>query len=192
MDKNAIIDFFNRYAPSWDSNMKIDDTVIRKIFHGGSVKKGADILDVACGTGVLFPYYERFGVSSVTGIDISPEMVKIAREKFPLCEIICGDAQDFNFDRKFDVVIIYNAFPHFESPEKLFKNLSLCLKKGGRITVAQGMSEEALRKHHENVPTEVSSQLPSKEEMKSLMEKYFEVDLMLSDSEMYQVSAVKK
>lgn len=41
------------------------------------------VLDVACGTGVLIPDYLERGAAQVTAIDIAPEMVRIAREKFP-------------------------------------------------------------------------------------------------------------
>ena len=53
-------------------------------------KKGRDILDVACGTGVLFPYYYEKGVASVTGIDISGEMVKKGYETDKV--LMVGDA----------------------------------------------------------------------------------------------------
>lgn len=50
-----------------------------------------DVLDVACGTGVLFPDNLKRCVESVTGIDISPEMARLAAEKFPQVQVICGD-----------------------------------------------------------------------------------------------------
>lgn len=82
IDKQDVIRFFDRCAPSWDSELIRDDEIIKKILDNGGVKEGADVLDVACGTGVLFPDYLSRGVGSVTGIDISPEMAKIAAGKF--------------------------------------------------------------------------------------------------------------
>ncbi|MGN0447028.1 MAG: class I SAM-dependent methyltransferase [Acutalibacteraceae bacterium] len=192
MDKSKIISFFDRCALSWDENATSDRLIVEKILLGGKVEKGSEVLDVACGTGILFPYYKSVGVGSVTGIDISSEMVKIAKSKFPESEIICGDAESYSFEKQFDCIMIYNAFPHFENPRALFKNLSLYMKQGATITVAHGMSEKALQKHHANVPCEVSSALPSKEQMKTLMEEFFKVELMVSDEKMYQVTAIKK
>ena len=93
IDKQDVIRFFDRCAPSWDSELIRDDEIIKKILDNGGVKEGADVLDVACGTGVLFPDYLSRGVGSVTGIDISPEMAKIAAGKFPAdkVNVICGD-----------------------------------------------------------------------------------------------------
>ena len=48
--------------------------IIGKILDGAGVAAGKDVLDVACGTGVLFPDYLQRQVGSLTAIDISPEM----------------------------------------------------------------------------------------------------------------------
>ena len=73
------------------------DTIIGRILDNAEVGPGMDVLDVACGTGVMFDYYLGRGVSSVTGIDISPEMAKIAAEKYahePKIQVICGDVEE--------------------------------------------------------------------------------------------------
>ena len=82
MEKQDIIEFFDRCAPTWDAEMIKSDVKIGKILDNAEVGAGMDILDVACGTGVMFPYYLERNVASVTGIDISPEMAKIATQKF--------------------------------------------------------------------------------------------------------------
>ena len=62
------------------------------------------------------------------------------------------------------------------------------LKKGGRLTVAHGMSEEALRKHHSGAAKDISTELPCKEKLRELMSPYLDVDIMISDDSMYMVS----
>ena len=78
MEKKDVIAFFDRCAPTWDAEMIKSDIKIGKILDNAEVGAGLDILDVACGTGVMFDYYLQRGAASVTGIDISPEMAKIA------------------------------------------------------------------------------------------------------------------
>ena len=77
------------------------DGIISQILDGAGVREGVRVLDVACGTGVLFPDYLARGVASVTGVDISPEMVKIAREKFTRrnIEVLCADVEALPLDR---------------------------------------------------------------------------------------------
>ena len=72
IDKNEVIEFFDRCAPYWNEDMVRSDEIIDKILDNAGVKAGSRVLDVACGTGVLIPDYLKREVASVTGVDISP------------------------------------------------------------------------------------------------------------------------
>lgn len=191
MNKKEIISFFDDFAPTWDNMNERNDAVITKILDNCGIFEGTRVLDVACGTGVLFPdYISRKAV--VTGIDISAEMVKTAKEKHPQIEVICGDAESVSFEEKFDAVMIYNAFPHFPNPRKLIENLAKALKIGGRISIAHGASREEINKCHSGKPSKISLPLPEAEEIKNLLTLFFNVDIMISDNKMYQISGTKR
>ena len=160
MDKQTVRDFFDACAPSWDAGMVRSERVIARILDGARVGADKTVLDVACGTGVLFPDYQRRGVASLTGIDLSPEMAARAGEKYPWATVLCGDAEETDFSRQFDAVVIYNAFPHFPKPERLLERLCGVLRPGGRLTVAHGMSRQALLRHHSGAASRVSLELP--------------------------------
>ena len=119
MNKADVIAFFDRCAPEWDADMIRNEPVIQTILDNADVCAGIDVLDVACGTGVLIPDYLKRSVRSVTGIDISPEMIRIAKKKFPQesVKLICGDVESVQLNRQFDCVMVYNAFPHFPNPK---------------------------------------------------------------------------
>jgi len=154
-----------------------------------------DILDVACGTGVMFPYYLNRNVASVTGIDIAPEMAKIAGEKYreePRVQVICGDVEETVFDRQFDVIVVYNAFPHFPDPRRLLKTLAGLLKEGGRLTIAHGASREAIDNHHKGSASKVSNGLMTADSLKKLFDPHLQVEIVISNDRMYQVSGVKR
>ena len=158
MEKKDVIAFFDRCAPTWDAEMIKSDVKIGKILDNAEVGPGMEILDVACGTGVMFDYYLQRDVASVIGIDISPEMAKIAKEKYaaePRVQVLCGDVEEYAFDRKFDRIVVYNAFPHFPYPKRLIKILAGLLKEDGRLTVAHGMSREAIDHHHSGSASKV-------------------------------------
>ena len=191
MVKKDVITFFDKLASVWDETNIRNEEVIEEILFKGGIKKGVKILDVACGTGVLFPDYQKLG-ADITGIDISENMVNIAREKFPDAQVICGDATEFSFDDKFDAVMIYNAFPHFDEAEKLIENLSQVLKSSGRLSVAHGISEKELAECHSGSAKNVSVPLVKKEVLAEMMSPYFNVDVLISDDRMYMVSGVKK
>ena len=192
MDKRKIADFFDRCAPWWDDDMVRNEVVITTILDNAGIDSGIHVLDVACGTGVLFPDYFKRGVESVTGIDISPEMAKIAQSKFPEATVICGDIEDHAFDRKFDAIMVYNAFPHFPDPEALIRVLAELVEPGGRLSIAHGMSRAQLRQHHAGRASEVSIDLLHEKDLAALLAPYFDVDVVISNHRMYQVAGTRR
>ena len=195
MEKQDIIEFFDRCAPTWDADMIKSDAIIGTILDNAEVGADMDILDVACGTGVMFDYYLQRGVASVTGIDISPEMAKLAANKYAgetTVQVVCGDVEEYAFDRKFDRIVVYNAFPHFPYPKRLIKILAGLLKEDGRLTVAHGMSREAIDGHHSGAASKVSNGLMTAESLKRIFDAYFDVEVVISNCRMYQVSGVRR
>ena len=190
MDTQKVREFFDRLAPGWDADMVRNEEIISLILDEAAVKEGVRVLDVACGTGVLIPDYLARGASSVTGIDLSPEMAKIARVKFPeeKVKILCGDAEKEEFDGLFDVIMIYNAFPHFPDPEALIAHLCRFLAPGGSLTVAHGASRAAIDSHHSGSAKGVSMGLMPAEDLAAIFAKYTRLASVISNDRMYLVS----
>lgn len=193
MNKQDVIDFFDKCAPDWDKHMIKKQDVIRKILDNAKVEQGKDILDVACGTGVLFSDYLSRGVHSVVGIDISPNMAKIAADKFSQdhVKVICGDVEELEYDTLFDCIVVYNAFPHFSNPQRLIEKLASMVKVGGTVTVAHGMSRKMLDRHHSGSAHKVSNKLMSEDDLAEIFSKYLTVTTKISDDSMYQVVGIK-
>lgn len=194
MEKQDIIDFFDEHAHHWDDDMIRNDDVINTILDNAGVAEGLTVLDVACGTGVLFPDYLSRNVKSVTGIDISPKMAEIANGKFEQDNItvICGDVEETDFTELFDCVVVYNAFPHFIDPDRLLKKLSELVKVGGAVTVAHGMSRKMIDNHHSGAAHKVSAGLMSEDELAEIFSKYLKVTVKISDDKMYQVTGIRQ
>lgn len=191
MNKQDVISFFDRLAPGWDADMIRHEDVIATILDNADIREELDVLDVACGTGVLFPDYLSRKVKSLTAIDIAPEMVRIAREKFPAVEVLCGDVTEVEIGKKFDRIVVYNAFPHFPEPEKLIARLASLLNEGGILTVAHGMSRAQIDRHHEGGASKVSVGLMHEDALAELFSKYLIVTVKISDERMYQVCGQK-
>jgi len=193
MNKQDVIQFFDRLAPGWDASLVRHEDIIQTILDNAKVQSGADVLDVGCGTGVLFPDYLSRNVNSITAVDLSPEMVKIAQSKYPESQIqvFCGDVEILNFGKLFDCIVIYNAFPHFPEPERLIKCLSQQLKPGGVLTVAHGMSRAAIDQHHQGQASQVSMGLMHEDVLAKIFARYLSVTVKISDDRMYQVAGRK-
>ena len=219
INTNEVIQFFDRLAPNWDTEMIRNDNVIKTILDNAGVASGKDILDVACGTGVLIPDYLSRNVASVTAIDISPKMIEIAQSKFLYklrssdnsgkglenverpdtggnfkstnLSIICGDVESYDFEKQFDSIVLYNAFPHFPDPDRLISVLSEKLKPNGILTIAHGMSREKINSHHKGSASHVSNGLMPVGILVGIFDKYLSVDRYISDDRMYQVCGRK-
>ncbi len=190
IEQKDVIAFFDRLAPGWDAMQSPDSGVIKAILDNAGIAEGKDVLDVACGTGIMIPYYLERKVASVTAVDISPCMAEIARAKFPRPDVtvLCGDAGALPADRKYGCIVVFNAFPHFPDPERLLAHLSLLLRPGGVLTVAHGASRETIDAHHRGQARHVSVGLMPAEDLAALFRKTLTVTAVLSDDTMYQVA----
>ncbi len=95
---------------------------------------GLSILDLGCGRGWMAPFLSPFG--SVTGIDFSPEGIRIAREaygqhaRFLLAQ---ADAPMLGLpgDARFDVVVCSEVIEHVAEPAALLRQIAGLLHPGG-------------------------------------------------------------
>ena len=194
IEKKDVIAFFDERAGDWDAGMVRSDEKIARILDNAGVRPGSRVLDVACGTGVLIADYLRRDVQSVTAVDISPEMIRVARSKYPQENVtfVCGDAETAELGAGFDAVVIYNAFPHFPSPDALIARLASLLVPGGRLTVAHGSSRAAIDAHHHGAASRVSNGLMEADALAAIFARYLRVTDVISTDEMYQVVGEKE
>ena len=98
-------------------------------------RKDAAVLDVACGAGKLLHFFKRRGYPNLTGVDLSPEQVALARQVIP--GIVQGDVLPFLEARPdhFDLITGLDIIEHLEKPVVLHF-LEACfraLRPGGRL-----------------------------------------------------------
>jgi SAM-dependent methyltransferase len=91
------------------------------------------VLDLGCGFGWHCEYAIKHGAKAVTGVDISENMLKVAREKTNSnIQYIHMPIEDIAFHEKsFDVIISSLAFHYIKSFEDIVKKVSDCLVQGG-------------------------------------------------------------
>lgn len=96
------------------------------------------ILDVGCGTGwAVAEIGHRAPKTKVCGIDLSPEMIRLAERKrdgAKNIEFKVGDAENIPYpDGTFDVIMCTSSFHHYPSPLNALEEFKRVLKKSGRI-----------------------------------------------------------
>jgi len=145
--------------------------------------KGKALLDVGCGTGHWSAYFARKGFD-VTGVDISEQMIEVARAKG-----ICGsrfqvaDAQNLPFaDNQFDVASAVTAIEFATHPTRLLAEMARCVKKQtGTLVIgtlnALAPYNKARSAQRGNVYA--SARLTSPQETEDLLSRFGRVDMRI-------------
>jgi len=134
--------FYDRYAQYYDriysfKNYRNESNKLDEFIRNYKKSNGRDLLDVACGTGNHIKFLKKR--YRTQGLDISRQMLKIAREKNPEITLHQGDMTRFRLDGKFDVVTcLFSAIGHVRSRKKLesaIRTMAFHLKPGGLLMV---------------------------------------------------------
>jgi len=135
-DKKREIAFFDGHAASNaydvftpETNERIVDIVTRL----GGFAPGARIADLGCGSGVFTNLLQRRGFD-VVGLDLSPKLIRIARQTYPDVEFREGDIEHLPFaDGSFDGVLLAGVLHHLPSLSACAAEILRILKPGGRF-----------------------------------------------------------
>jgi len=116
-----------------------------------SLPPRSKILDVACGPGWLCEFLARSGYN-VTGIDISPDLIQIAKERIeaikfgpeegkpPKVQFLVSDMETMNLDRdQFHTAILYDSLHHFLNPHAALSSIFKVIKPGGKLFIREGV-----------------------------------------------------
>lgn len=103
------------------------------------------VLDAGCGTGLCGAYLKKYaGLFSLSGVDLSKEMLKIAKQKKLYNHLYCQELNVFLARKKkaYDLIVSADVFTYFGKLDSLFKNLFFSLKKSGRIVFSITANEQ--------------------------------------------------
>lgn len=141
---------FNSIAPAYDfmnraMTLGIDRLWRRKAVGMVAATGPVHILDVATGTGDLaVELCRRIPAASVTGVDLSEEMLRIGREKMEKEGLTSrvtlrkADCLDLPFpDGTFDAVTVAYGVRNFEHLDKGYAEMARVLKPGGMLCVIE-------------------------------------------------------
>ena len=147
----SMSEFFDGLSENWDQNELSSKEQRREFLSFLDIKEGEKVLDLACGTGVITSLLQEKSKCDVIGLDISPKMIEKAKEKErenPYIHYYVGDFLSYNFNEKFDHIVVFNAYPHFLD-RKAFKNKVLkLLNTNGKLEIIHNISREEIENHH--------------------------------------------
>jgi ubiquinone/menaquinone biosynthesis C-methylase UbiE len=113
-----------------------------------ALSPGDRVLDVACGTGVVARVAkERLGdAGRVAGIDLSPDMLAVARDRAPGIDWREGNASALPLreGEQFDVVACQQGLQFFPDKPAAAAQMRRALAEGGRLAVSTWRSDEEI------------------------------------------------
>ncbi len=131
------------YAAAYDNLDDESDLVFLNTYIK-YMQPGEKVLDLGCGTGFACGYFAKHGLRPF-GIDLSKNMIAIARKNFPELEFRVENMLDFVPDGQFDAIYAGYSLHHFtqKEVEKVISNFSDYLKRGGMVglVVQKGVGE---------------------------------------------------
>lgn len=103
---------------------------------------GAAVLDVGCGTGQPVAKYLVERGFEVTGLDISPRLLALARQQLPGTRFIHGDMRKAEIHSLFHAIVAWDSVFHVPREEHaaLFGRFKTWLRPFGRLLVSLGGS----------------------------------------------------
>lgn len=140
---NAVYSDFKTIAAYYDA-LYVNDreyapeaAKVKELLTGHGVPPQADLLVLACGTGGHIPYFKDD--YHVSGLDLSEDMLALARKKFPDIGFHLGNLIDFTLETDFDAMIcLYGSIGFVKTVDNLrasMKRIAAHLRPGGAALI---------------------------------------------------------
>lgn len=136
---------FNTWAEKYDEylpHFPVYQKIIKTTLENTSITPGSKVLDVGIGTGNISLSIFSKTPCKITGVDISPEMMKIAKEKADEMGtnivFVNSSACSMELKDKFDLAVSAFAIHHLNENEKLetFRRICNALEDSGRFILS--------------------------------------------------------
>jgi len=187
--------FFDTKAPSWQMSPEIKIET-ESIFQYIDTEIEGRILDMGCGTGLLFPSLSHYYPDAqIIGIDLSFEMLRhcfhrISRRR----HILQGISEQLPLrDNTVDLILNYCCFPHIIHKNKALREYYRVLKPGKKCYIIHPRGSHSINHCHRSIGYPVADDLlPSLSQAEKLLQQNrFQVDQALDRHDIYLVAGRK-
>ena len=185
--------FFDGIAPFWRENDSLGESEIYALLALTGIEPGDEVLDVACGAGVLDGALVALGCE-VDAIDVSPKMIEKAKRnpKNEGAHFLVADFYGFSPEKEYDYLLVFDAYPHFPDKRKFAEKACELLKKGGELHIFFDSGRDAINARHDGSRADVSVPLSSAEEESSAFIGAFEILDLEDGASRYRIALKKK
>ena len=138
---DAIIGLYRRQAPAWDAARgdRLRDGAWLDRFLG-LMPAGGAVLDLGCGGGRPMARYCIEQGHAVTGVDASPELIALCRQRFPDQAWEIADMRGLDLGRRFDGLLAWHSLFHLrpEDQEAMFTVFARHAAPGAALMFTSG------------------------------------------------------
>ena len=141
---DGVADAYDRIADRWLASRTGFTPSLRR--HLGDLvrglPRGADVLDVGCGSGIPVARHLADRGLRVTGIDASARLLEHARRKVPTATFVHGDMRTVDLDQRFDAIVAWDSVFHVPRLDHahVFGRFRGWLGRRGRLLLSLGGS----------------------------------------------------
>ena len=185
--------FFDGLAPEWDNSPEKYE-VRERLTSLMELPPNGVIADIGCGKGVMLEHLLKANPAKIIAIDVSGEMIRLAKELFDDDRIVFLNDDFLDAPLPLlDAAVFFNSYPHFLDKSSLAEKLSKVIKKGGSMIIAHSLSKAEINGAHSGDSiSKLSTALENAEDEASKYRKYFEVDALIDNNEIYFIKMTRR
>ncbi len=132
----TLLSDFSSIARIYRQTATAQKSAAERLFWMLGIERTDDVLDLGCGTGHLAQEIRLLTDGRVVGMDLSPEMIALAREAAPdTIEFVTGDAEALGMTEEFDAILCNSAFQWFADEPGALAGCFPALRPGGRMAM---------------------------------------------------------
>lgn len=134
-DPSPLIKYFDTLAPErvrWVEKNRYYHQQLAKTF-SFFIPPGRSVLEIGCGAGQLLAALKP---ARGVGIDISSNMVRVARERYPHLDFRVDNLEDLQLDEKFDYIVISDLLGFLYDVQRSLENLRRVCSPRTRIVIS--------------------------------------------------------
>jgi SAM-dependent methyltransferase len=134
--KNNQGELWGRAPEDWALHLEITFIPLyKKIINKSGLSADHNVLDIGCGSGLFIKMADTKGATT-TGIDLSPELLRIARLRNPMATLLNQDMDHLPFDDKsFNLVTGFNSIQYAGDVLKVLMEIKRVLKDDGKLVI---------------------------------------------------------
>ncbi len=140
-----MVNDYNKFAAQRQDELKKGEKMPHRFVEKPAMRKllpklnDKDVLMLGCGTGEESLLLEEYGATSMKGVDLSAESVRLAKETYPKHSFSVADMHKLDFEEgSFDFVYSSLTVHYSGSPIDVYKEVWRVLKPGGTFQFSVG------------------------------------------------------